>query len=141
MPTKYKQSIFKPKHPEKYVGKGSIQMRSSWETHFAYFLDNNPNILEWASEAIRILYKHPFKGKNTFYVPDFLIRYKDRTGTIVTELIEIKPLNQSVLKEGMNEKQRATIAINHAKWSSATSYCKKAGIKFRVVTESDLFRK
>lgn len=141
MATKYHQQIFKPKHPEKYVGKGSIKMRSSWETHFAIFCDTNPNILEWASEAIRIPYIHPFTHKKTSYVPDFLIRYKDASGNIKTELIEIKPYKQSVVEGKMNQKQKATVAINHAKWQAAAAYCKKAGIDFRIVTEKDLFRK
>jgi len=138
---KYKQGIFKPKHPEKYIGKGSIQMRSSWEYHFANFCDTNPNILEWASESIRIPYKHPFTGKGTTYVPDFLIKYKDKKGKVITELIEIKPYKQSIIEGKMNQKQRATVAINHCKWASAKAWCKRVGITFRIVTEHDLFRK
>jgi len=138
---KYKQGIFKPKHPEKYVGKGSIQMRSSWEFTFARFCDSNPAVLEWASEGIRIPYIHPFTHKKTSYVPDFLVRYKDKTGKIYTELVEIKPYKQSVIEGKMNQRQRATVAVNHAKWAAATSYCKRTGIKFRVVTEQELYRK
>lgn len=138
---KYRQGIFKPKNPEKYIGKGSIQLRSGWEFNFAQFCDSNEHILEWASEAIRIPYRNPLTGKQTTYVPDFLIKYKDKRNKIVTELIEIKPYKQSVIEGKMNANQRATVAVNHAKWKCATAWCKQKGITFRVVTEKELFRK
>jgi len=138
--SKFAQSIFVPKNPEKYIGKGSIRMRSSWETSFASFLDLNDNILEWNSEGIRIPYKHPLKNKMTTYVPDFLIRYRDKKNNVITELIEIKPYGQAVLKEGMNANARATIAVNMAKWSAARKWCAQNGLKFRIITERELFR-
>jgi len=141
MASKYRQSIFKPKNPEKYIGKGTIQMRSSWETHFAIFLDTNPAILEWASEPIRIPYIHPITQKHTTYVPDFLIRYKDKHNQIINELIEIKPYKQSVIEGKMNEKQRITVAINHAKWAEAQKWCDKNNIAFRIITENQLYKK
>ena len=141
MPTKYKQSIFKPKNPKKYIGKGTIHMRSSWETKFAMFLDTNENILEWASEGLRIPYIHPITHKKTNYVHDFIIRFKDKNNKIVTELIEIKPYKQSVFEGRMNEKQKITVAINHAKWEAANRFCKAKGIAFRIVTEDELYVK
>lgn len=138
---KYSQGPFKPTNPKKYVGSGTIFMRSSWEFTFASFCDHNDNILEWASEPIRIPYRHPLSGKNTTYVPDFLIRYKDKNNRMLTELIEIKPMSQSVLKEGMKPNQRATVAVNMAKWAAAKVWCQKNGISFRVVTEEELYRK
>jgi hypothetical protein len=39
--TKYSQGIYIPKHPEKYVGKGSIKFRSSWE-HAFFFIPRQP---------------------------------------------------------------------------------------------------
>ncbi len=137
----YTQGPFYPKNPKKYIGKGTIRLRSSWEFSFANFCDTNEHVLEWASEAIRIPYRHPLNGKNTTYVPDFLIRYKDKSGKIVTELIEIKPYKQSVIEGKMNGNQRATVAVNHQKWAAATAWCKKNGITFRVVTEKELYRK
>lgn len=136
---KYSQGPFTPRNPDKYVGKGKIIYRSSWELSFMTFCDNNANILEWASEPIRIPYKNPITGKNTTYVPDFLIRYKDRTGVVKTELIEIKPLDQTHLKEGMNANQRATIALNYAKWEMARKWCKQQGIMFRVISKEDIY--
>jgi hypothetical protein len=33
---------------------------------FFKYLDNNPAIIQWASEPITIPYRNPFTGKNTF---------------------------------------------------------------------------
>lgn len=136
---KFSQGFYTPRNPEKYVGKGKIIYRSSWENQFMIFCDTNVNVLEWASEPLRIPYRNPITGKNTTYVPDFLIRYKDKTGTIRTELIEIKPVDQSYLKEGMNANQRATIALNHAKWEMARKWCKQNGLTFRVIHKENIF--
>ena len=136
---KFSQGIYTPKHPEKYIGKGKITYRSSWENHFCIFCDNNEHILEWASESIRIPYRHPITGKHTTYVPDFLIRYRTKNNKVLTELIEIKPANQSKLSEGMNTNQRATVAVNEYKWKAAAAWCKQQGIQFRVITEKDIF--
>jgi len=32
------------------------------------------------------------------------------------------------------------VAINYAKWASATAWCKRQGITFRVITEDDMFK-
>lgn len=138
---KFSQGVYRPRNPDKYIGKGQIIYRSSWENHFCIFCDTNENILEWASEAIRIPYRHPITGKQTTYVPDFLIRYRNASNQVITELIEIKPAGQSALKEGMNQNQRAVVAVNSAKWEMARKWCSRQGIKFRVVTENDMFAK
>ena len=104
------------------------------------FCDTNDKILKWASESIVIPYLHPFKGKRTNYIPDFFIVYQDKFGKTNAELIEIKPKAQSIITEKVqNARQQAVVAINHAKWYSAKAYCKAQGMKFRVVTEDDLF--
>jgi len=105
MAGKPRKSQFYPNNPKKYMGSGKIIMRSSWETAFATFCDNNDNILEWASEPIRIPYTNVM-GKKTTYVPDFLIRYRTKNNLVITELIEIKPHNQSVIMEGQKPNQR-----------------------------------
>lgn len=137
---KFSQGFFTCRNPHKYVGSGKIIYRSSWENAFMNFCDKNDHILEWASEPIRIPYRNPITGKQTTYVPDFLVRYRDKEGMVRTELVEIKPLDQSVLKEGMNINQRATVALNQAKWEVARRWCKKQGIQFRVITKEDIFR-
>ena len=137
---KYAQGIYTIKNPHKYVGKGKPMYRSGWELTFMIFCDTNDKILKWASESIVIPYLHPFKGKRTNYIPDFFIVYQDKFGKTNAELIEIKPKAQSIITEKVqNARQQAVVAINHAKWHSAKAFCKAQGMKFRVVTEDDLF--
>lgn len=137
---KFTQGKFTPKHPEKFVGKQLPTYRSSWEQRFMNFCDTNPSIKYWASEAIEIPYIHPVTGKLRRYIPDFFIQYQDRTGTLQTELIEVKPKSQTSLKEaGRSKRNQEQVTINEAKWASARKFCQMQNITFRIVTEDDLF--
>jgi hypothetical protein len=137
---KYAQGIYTPKHPEKYIGKHSPKYRSGWELTFMTFCDTNRNVLYWASEALRIPYKHPLTGKPTIYIPDFFVVYQNKHGQKIAEVVEIKPKKQSIIESKVsNAKDRIVVAINHAKWASAMAYCKSQGYTFRVITEDDLF--
>lgn len=139
-----------PKHPDKYVGDSKrIVYRSSWEKSFNEFLDNNPNVIQWASEEIGIPYKKPgsvrHNGIHTYY-PDYWVKYKNKKGEIIQEIIEIKPLAQTKQPTtvGKNKKiqlqEAITYAVNIAKWQAATQFCNKYGMKFRIVSENKLFR-
>lgn len=137
---KYAQGIYTPKHPEKYIGNHQPRYRSGWELTFMTFCDTNKNVLYWASEALRIPYKHPLTGKPTIYVPDFFVVYQNKHGQKIAEVVEIKPKKQSIIESKVsNAKDRIVVAINHAKWASAMGYCKAQGYTFRVITEDDLF--
>lgn len=138
--SKFAQGVFIPTNPQKYVGKGNPRYRSGWEWSFFQFCDQNEAVLEWASEAISIKYKHPLTGKTTNYVPDVFMRYRTKNNKICTEIIEIKPRKQSVIEGRMSERDRIIVAINHAKWEAAKAWCKNAGIVFRVLNEDSLFR-
>lgn len=139
---KFAQGEFVPKNPQKYVGKGKIRYRSSWEFVFMQFADNNTSVLQWSSESVRIPYRNPLTGKQTTYVPDFLVVYVDKNGKQIAELIEIKPKKQTVIESNKASTQlRATVAVNHAKWAAAAGWCKRMGISFRIITEDDIFRK
>jgi hypothetical protein len=137
---KYAQGIYTPKHPEKYIGNHQPKYRSGWELTFMTFCDTNKNVLYWASEALRIPYKHPLTGKPTIYIPDFFVVYQNKHGQKIAEVVEIKPKKQSIIESKVsNAKDRIVVAINHAKWASAMGYCKAQGYTFRVITEDDLF--
>ena len=129
-----------PKNPEKCVGQLDPVYRSSWEHTFMLFCDNNPAIEQWASEAVKIPYRDPLTGKNTVYVPDFLIVYSDKNQKRHAEMIEIKPNNQAVKESvGKNPHNQAAYVKNMAKWEAASAWCKARGIQFRVVSERDIF--
>jgi hypothetical protein len=137
---KWAQGIFTPKNPQKYVGKHKPRYRSGWELTFMTFCDCNESVLQWASESIRIPYRHPLTGKPTMYVPDFLVVYQNKHGQQIAEVVEIKPKKQSLIEsKTASARDRAVVAINHAKWAAANAYCKAHGIAFRVITEDDLF--
>jgi len=137
--SKFAQGAYVVKNKQKYVGKGTPRYRSGWEHAFMRFCDNNEHILQWASESISIPYRNPITGKQSIYIPDFLITYRTRNNTMVAEVIEIKPKKQSVVESKMKANERATVAVNYAKWDQAVKWCKKNGLIFRVITEDDLF--
>ena len=136
---KWAQGPYTVQNPQKYVGNRTPRYRSGWELSFMRFCDTNDHVLQWASEAIQIPYRHPLTGKQTIYVPDFLITYRTRNNMVRAEVIEIKPKNQSVIESKMNSRDRAVVAINYAKWAAATAWCKTQGLTFRVLTENDIF--
>ncbi|KKL07727.1 hypothetical protein LCGC14_2583100, partial [marine sediment metagenome] len=105
------------------------------------FLDNNPNILRWSSEEFYIPYIKPTDGKPHRYFPDYWIEYKNRDGEIVQEVLEVKPSNQVYpsQKKRLTNYDRVTYAINVSKWKAATEFCKKRGVKFRILTEKQIF--
>jgi len=138
--SKFAQGPYAVKNPAKYVGKGVPRYRSSWELAFMRFLDNNDNVMQWASESIQIPYRNPITGKQSIYIPDFLVTYKTRNNTLMAEVIEIKPKKQSVIEGKMSTQERMVVAINHAKWDMATKWCARNGLKFRIITELDMFR-
>ena len=138
---RWSQGLYQPKNPSKYVGKKTPKYRSSWEWAFMRFCDNNPAVTQWASESIQIPYRHPLTGKNTIYVPDFFIVYNDKKQKKVAELIEVKPNNQAKFESvGKHAQNRAALVVNRAKWEAANKWAKNKGIRFRVLTESDIFK-
>ena len=138
--TKFAQGVYQVLNPQKYVGNRPPRYRSSWEWHFMKFCDDNKHILQWASESVSIPYRHPLTGKQTVYVPDFLITYQGSNGKTVGELIEIKPRKQSLIEEKQSQRDRAVVAVNYAKWSAAEKWARRQGLTFRVITEDQIFR-
>ena len=137
--SKFANGIYKVKNPAKYVGKNNPKYRSGWEHAFMRFCDTNDNILQWASESINIPYRNPITGKQSIYVPDFLITYRDKNNQLKAEMIEIKPKKQSVLESKQSARDRAVVAVNYAKWDAAQKWSKANGLYFRIITEDQIF--
>jgi len=135
----FRQGFFEIKNSHKYVGLGKPKYRSGWEMTFMMFLDNNEHVLQWASEGVRIPYRNPITGKQSMYVPDFIVTYRGRDNTMRAEMIEIKPKKQSIIEERQSQRDRAQVAINYAKWAEAQKWCKRNGLTFRVITEDQIF--
>ena len=137
---RFAKGKFYPKNNEKYIGLKTPTYRSSWEHAFMRLCDEHPNVAKWASESIKIPYRHPLTGKYTIYVPDFFVVYVDKNGKTNAELIEVKPKSQtSILNAGKSHGKKKQVVINMAKWEAATDYAKQNRIRFRVVSEDQLF--
>ncbi len=137
---KYNQGYFEPENIEKYIGNLPIIYRSAWELTFMNFCDNHPNIIQWASECLKIAYQHPHTGKWHRYIPDFLVVYIDIDGNKHGEIIEIKPKRQAVIETAKTKAALAVIEVNHAKWEAAIKWCEDNGLTFRVMTQEELYR-
>ena len=140
------KSIYKPSHPEKYLGNSSnIICRSSWERQFCRYCDVNPNIVKWASEEFSIPYISPVDGRPHRYYPDFLIEVRERSGKLKKYVIEIKPKKQTLppIKKKRVTKgfitEAKTYAVNQAKWKAAVDFCKDNLIEFKIITEDELY--
>lgn len=135
------KSLFVPKNPSKYIGDYPIICRSSWEAKLALYFDTHPNVLFWASESLKIPYMNIFTKKIANYYPDYLVIFKDKNGKQRREIIECKPLKESVMENAKTNKDKLTVALNMCKWQAAQKFAKDNGMIFRIVTEKDLFGK
>jgi hypothetical protein len=141
MSRKYAQGKYTVENTEKYSGSKAPYFRSSWELAFMRMCDSHPNVLKWANEPVKIPYRNPATGKFTVYVPDFLIQYIDRNGKEHVELIEIKPSSQTTLENSRGKQDALHVAVNAAKWTAASEWCQRKGIRFKVVNEESIFHK
>lgn len=149
-PEKYQAAILEKDHklPDRppYNGmiipageKAPIYCRSRWEIIFVDFCDSNQDVLEWASEPTEIPYYNPVTHQQSVYVPDFLVAARGTTGKITKMLIEIKPKHEALLEEVRNKKDAAAFMANQAKWKAAAWWCQRRGLRFKIMTEDELF--
>ena len=137
---RFAQGKFKCKFPEKYVGTKSPTFRSSWEFTFMKFCDEHNSVSKWASESVQIPYRNPLTGKQTIYVPDFFIVYQDKNGKKHAEMVEVKPMSQTTMEmAGKSLAKKKQVVVNMAKWEAANAYAKQNKIRFRVLSEEQLF--
>jgi len=145
MASRFRQGWYQLKHPEKYVGDPmKIRYMSSWELKTHQFLDNNPNILKWSSEELVIPYLKPTDNRVHRYFPDYWVLFRNKAGQQIQEVWEVKPHSQTKRSRSRNSKNRlyedVQYAVNMAKWQAAQQFCDKYGMKFRVLTEREIFR-
>ena len=135
----FARGLFTPQNVKKYIGTKQPRYRSGWELAFMRMCDAHPNIVSWASEPLRIPYVNPLTGRKTTYVPDFVIQYRDKNGKSHNELIEIKPFNQTPEERAGSQTEKAQALINKAKWQAAVEWSSQRGLRFRVLTENEIF--
>lgn len=142
---------FKPHNPSKYKGDPTnIIYRSLWELKLMRYLDDHPNVIQWASEEFFVPYRSPIDGKKHRYFPDFWVKQKNAQGKIETIVIEVKPHKQTnapdpskALTPRGNKSRRyvkevMTYGINQAKWKACKDLCEDKGWKFQIMTEHEL---
>lgn len=129
------------KNPQKYLGNiENVTFRSLWERNVMIWLDENPNVKEWASEELFIRYEHPVTGKTAKYYPDFYVKMIDGTDRV----IEVKPekeVSRPAQPKRTSKKyveQVATWMVNQEKWKAARRLCEKHEMTFEVWTENTL---
>ena len=145
---KYKGK-FTPENPSKYAGDTSnIIYRSMWERRCMKYFDNNPSILQWASEEVVIPYYDTATKKVRRYFPDFLIKIKDKNGQEKTHLIEVKPSKDMRPPVGGMGKKKSTVLyemktyqMNRDKFAAARKWCDDRNIIFDIWTEKHLQQK
>ena len=135
---------FKPKNPKKYNGDAAnIIYRSTWELRVMKWLDEHPNVIWWASEELPIPYKSPIDNKMHRYFPYFIAKIKQKDGSVMTYIIEVKPFNQTKMpvqkkKTKKYLQEAATFVVNQEKWKAADIFCQEHGWKFMIMTENEL---
>lgn len=143
--SQFKQGYYPINECKKYIGKGPIIYRSSWEFKFCKYCERTPEISHWISEPLEIKYLNSLDGKFHRYYPDFLIK----TNEGKTFLIEIKPSSQ--LKEPNPPKRKTKKSIKNYEYSLrmyivnmckikyAKEFCESRGIGYKIITE-DFFK-
>jgi hypothetical protein len=136
---------FIPKNPKKYMGdSNNIVYRSSWECRVMNWLDQNDDIISWASEELIIPYISPVDNRYHRYFPDFIVKMRTRNGQLRTMMLEVKPKKQTeppeprkrVTKQYISEV--TTWGVNQSKWKAAREYCLDRGWEFKILTEEHL---
>ena len=136
---------FIPTNPQKYSGDPTnIIMRSSWETKFANWCDNNPSVIKWISEETVIPYRCKTDNRIHRYFVDFQIQVRDKLGGVKTYLVEIKPSKQTVppIFPGKQTKryleESYSFIKNQSKWEAAKQYAIDRKWEFIIITEHEL---
>jgi|TARA_R110000824_G_scaffold343663_2_gene530303 hypothetical protein len=136
-----------PENVTKYMGNPTkIVCRSTWERKMCKYLDNNVNVLRWASEELSIPYLSPVDNKMHKYYPDFIAEVRTKTGDVKTFLIEVKPYKQTkppVIKKRKTKSYDTNMkmyAVNEAKWEAAKKLCNDNQWEFTILTENELFK-
>ena len=143
-----KHNLYHPKYPEKYKGDiNKIISRSSYESRFYRWCDENPAVISWASEPFSIPYKD-YTGKKRNYYPDVWFQCIDKEENKKTYLIEIKPYKETIPPKNHKRKKQSTLLYeqktwetNKRKWNAARNLCKLKGWEFLLITEKQLFNK
>ena len=142
----YTQGRYVAKNPKKYTGSQPILYRSRPEYLIMRWMDNNPNVLSWASETDVVWYQKSLdKGRSHRYFLDFTCEYKNKDDSVTKLFIEYKP--KKFLKKPEKTKRMSTKTYNYLcetwitnqeKWAAAKQYAEAHKGKFMVICEDSI---
>jgi len=142
---KWRQGIFVPKNPDKFIGSKAIY-RSGLELKFFRFCDDNKNVVKWGSENVIVPYYSPLDNKgHRYYVDNYIEIFEGKK--LTKYLVEIKHSRETKPPKTKyrNRKhllyEQKTFVTNQAKWKAAREYSKKRGYQFIILTEKELILK
>jgi hypothetical protein len=156
---KYKQGLFTPKNKDKIIKlntQGGLFYRSGLELKMMVYLDNNPNIIHWGAEHLRVPYtktewvseSQEFRTTEHSYYPDFYYELKKENDEVSRVVAEVKPASETKepkLAENPTSKQLKNFEYalkmynkNLSKWKHMIAYCERKGFKFIIITEEHL---
>lgn len=152
--SKYKQGVFKPQHPEKYIGVLDLaKFRSSYEFLMCQYFDSNDRIIRWGIEQPKIDYWDLDNQHHTYY-PDFYYEIKvlrDNSYTLDRVIVEVKPAEQiyppvKPVNETNKSLKNYEYAVrehikNKLKWNAALEFAEKNHYKFILITQETLKEK
>ena len=139
---RFKQGFYRPKHPDKVIGNDPIIYRSGIELKFFRFLDDNPNVIKWASEPIPIKYFDTARNKWRKYYVDNFVKIKEgkETKDYLIEIKDIKETKKPENKRGKKKKnllyEQKTFETNCCKWAFAEKFCKEHDMSFLLLGHS-----
>lgn len=110
-------------HHSQKLTNGPAKYRSGWEAKYMVWLDENPHVVSYEYESVRISYISNYKtGKTRLYTPDFLVVWDD--GKRI--LVEIKP-----------NKKLDQLTIRR-KADAAKTWCSEHDAIYEFITEDTL---
>jgi len=106
-PSKYHLSLFIPTNKNKVIKLNTqvgLYLSSGLEQKMMVYLDNNPNIVNWGSEHLKIPYSktewvnesQEYKTSEHTYYPDFYYELKRSDGSISRVVAEVKPYSETI---------------------------------------------
>jgi hypothetical protein len=107
-----------------YKNNRHISYESQLELAFIYHLEFSPDVQSYVEQPIKVYYKN--KKNKSYYVPDFIVYYKDyRQKPLIAEIKYSKEIQER--KEFINKK----VAI-------LKKYAEENNLDFRLITEREL---
>jgi hypothetical protein len=141
--------LYEVENKDKYIGNTNPKYRSSWEAIFCYFLDHSKSVVKWGYECVNIRYYSPIDKKLHRYFIDFYFESINKHGKLEKYLVEVKPSEQTKPPKRPKNKNKKrnkrylaemeTFIINKCKWKSAMKFCAARGIKWKIITEHEIF--